>query len=292
MQPPSPSIFGITGVIPNPLLNRLGLQVGRVVLSRAGSRMRQMRTPPLDARERSLRERGFCVMEDFLPNVVYASLRSEYWRIMQDRFIPKRRIRDTRGYIRETFYVEPGGPAVECERHIRQNAELRRLLRCPEGVPETHFANAEFQVSFWRHWLDDGFGNAATNEEQSDHSNFEFHSDTFYTISKAFLYVEPVNIQSGAHRYAPRSHRLSPARLAFEYRNSISKQSSSPRVAEEELQRFGDRPIAFALGGNSLIVENTFGFHAAGRIEPGLERNIIYVQFRWPPFGRLTRQSR
>lgn len=280
------SILSRRGVLPRPVLNRLGLQVGRVLLSRVGSRARQLRASTADAPERAIRDQGFSLVEDFLDPSAFSALHAEFWRVMRDPLIPKRRIQDNRGFVRETFYVEPGGPAPVCTDHIYENLELRRLLRCSEGVSAADFGKAEFQVSFWRQWLDE---NICDDAEQSDHSNTNFHADTFYTISKAFLYIEPTDSSNGAHRYVPRSHRLSRARLAFEYRNSVRDPRASPRVALDQLQQYGEPPQSFDLGGNALIVENTFGFHAAGDIAPGRERNLVYVQFRWPPFGRFTR---
>lgn len=282
------AILGNEGVVGSALLNRLGCQIGRVVLSRAGSRIRQMVRPASGAQEQEIRRQGYTVLEDFLPAGAFEQVRDEYWGIMTDPNTAKRRIRDTAGCVRETYYLEENSPAKTCLTHIYNNETLRSLLMCSDGVAPKAFDRGVFQAAFWRHRMDDGsFPDALA----SDHSNAEFHSDTFYTISKAFFYVEPSSSNNGAHRYVPNSHRLSLARLGFEYQNSVSGRHSSPRVAESETGRYGGEPITFDLPGNSLIVENTFGFHAAGAIKPGKERNLIYLQFRWPPFGRFTRET-
>lgn len=282
------SIFGTDGVVDRALLNRLGCQVGRIALSRAGSTMRQLIHPASDAREREIRSQGYTILSEFLPTQAFERVRDEYWRIMNDPNVPKRRIRDTTGCVRETYYVDNTSPAHECVAHIYCNESLRRLLMCSEGISSDSFDRGVFQVAFWRHRMDDG---SFSDVLMSDHSNAEFHSDTFHTISKAFFYIEPSGPRNGAHRYVPNSHRVTLARLGFEYRNSIMERRSSPRVPEAEIERYGKQPITFNLPGNSLIVENTFGFHAAGNIESGKERNLIYLQFRWPPFGRFTRRA-
>ena len=283
------AVLSNEGVVDSALLNRLGCQVGRVALSRVGSRLRQLVRPATSTQEREIRGQGYTLLRDFLPADAFEKVRDEYWAVMTDPDTPKRRIRDTAGCVRETYYLEENCPAKACLTEIYNNETLRSLLMCSEGVAPNAFDQGVFQVAFWRHRMDDGSFSDALS---SDHSNSEFHSDTFYTISKAFFYVEPSDSNNGAHRYVPNSHRLTLARLRFEYQNSVVGRRSSPRVPESEIGRYGGEPLTFDLPGNSLIVENTFGFHAAGSIKPGRERNLIYLQFRWPPFGRLTRDAK
>src|SRR5262249_1185742 len=72
--------------------------------------------------------------------------------------------------------------------------------------------------------------------------------------------------------YVPGSHRLTPERLAWEKQRSIGAAQSdrmsargSLRVLPEELAGLGlPAPKAFAVKKNTLVVADTFGFHARG----------------------------
>src|SRR5207248_11383603 len=82
-----------------------------------------------------------------------------------------------------------------------------------------------------------------------------------------------VAAHAGPFTYVPGSHRLTPQRLAWERRMSLAARHSpdpeirqgSFRLAPEELAALGlPQPRIFAVPANTLIVADTFGFHARG----------------------------
>lgn len=99
------------------------------------------------------------------------------------------------------------------------------------------------------------------------------HADTFHPTVKAWLFLTDVEADAGAFCYVPGSHRLSPERLAWERELSLEAARhadrytarGSFRVAREALPALGlPPPRAFDVPANTLVVADTFGFHARG----------------------------
>lgn len=283
-----PLTFSHQKLLPGMWKNLLGLQAFRVACARSISRRRLTEEMLHLPEEKALVRDGYCIILNFLPPDEFEKLRSEYKYTMNSTKNLKKVIKDSRGYIRETYYMDNNKLTIPTAwTTIHQNSRLRRLLRVPEGVDEEDFVKGEFQVAFWRSYL----GETEIEAIQSDHTNVELHSDTFHTITKAFFYIEDTDKSNGAHRYVPGSHRLGLRRLIFEYLNSVFAHNGSPRVSERQLTWMGLEAKDLELPANTLIVENTFGFHGAGTIQPDACRELIYAQFRWPAFGIVLQES-
>src|SRR5205823_9423214 len=106
------------------------------------------------------------------------------------------------------------------------------------------------------------------------------HADTFHPTVKAWLFLTDVAADAGPFTYVPGSHRLTPERIAWERRMSLAaRHSADPeirqgsfRIAPGELAALGlSEARAFAVPANTLIVADTFGFHARG---PSAGRSI------------------
>src|SRR5437660_1585394 len=73
------------------------------------------------------------------------------------------------------------------------------------------------------------------------------HADTFHPTVKAWLFLTDVAADAGPFTYVPGSHRLTPQRLAWERRMSLSARQSpnadtregSFRIDPDELSAFG-----------------------------------------------------
>ena len=97
--------------------------------------------------------------------------------------------------------------------------------------------------------------------------------------------------------YVPGSHRLTPQRLAWERRMSIAA-SRTPRDNEHRLVRAIDPaalaelglppPRAIAVPANTLVVADTFGFHARGASARPTTRVEIWAMGRRNPFVPWT----
>jgi hypothetical protein len=119
------------------------------------------------------------------------------------------------------------------------------------------------------------------------------HADTFHPTVKAWLFLSDVAEDAGPFTYVAGSHRLTEARLAWERRMSLTARQSpvvedregSFRIDPGELAALGlPQPVAFAVRANTLIVADTFGFHARG---PSVGRSLrveIWAYGRRSPF--------
>jgi hypothetical protein len=111
-----------------------------------------------------------------------------------------------------------------------------------------------------------------TGEGVADPQTF-LHADTFHPTVKAWLFLTDVAESSGPFTYVPGSHRLTPARLDWERRTSLGAARSpnketregSFRIEAGELAGLGlPPPRQLAVPANTLVVADTFGFHARG----------------------------
>ncbi|HEY3909198.1 MAG TPA: phytanoyl-CoA dioxygenase family protein [Stellaceae bacterium] len=119
------------------------------------------------------------------------------------------------------------------------------------------------------------------------------HADTFHPTVKAWLFLTDVAEDAGPFTYVPGSHRVSAQRLAWERRMSLDARHSpnaeirqgSPRIEEAALAGLGlPPPRAFAVPANTLVVADTFGFHARGPSTGPSLRVEIWAYGRRSPF--------
>jgi len=120
-----------------------------------------------------------------------------------------------------------------------------------------------------------------------------FHSDTFHPTMKAWYFLEDVAEDQGAFCYVPGSNRLTPARLAWEKARSIAAPDGvdrmsargSMRIEAHELKALGlPEPKAFGVKANTLIIADTFGFHARGHASAPTRRIEIWAYSRRNPY--------
>jgi hypothetical protein len=119
------------------------------------------------------------------------------------------------------------------------------------------------------------------------------HADTFHPTVKAWLFLTDVAADAGPFTYVPGSHRLTPERLAWERRMSLAAPTSpdadtregSFRAAADDLAAMGlPAPRVFAVPANTLVVADTFGFHARGPSTGRSLRVEIWAYGRRSPF--------
>ncbi len=119
------------------------------------------------------------------------------------------------------------------------------------------------------------------------------HADSFQPALKAWLFLSDVAADEGPLMYVAGSNRLTPERLAWERERSIAvlrdgdrlSQRGSLRIEESELARLGlPAPTPFAVAANTLVLIDTFGFHARGEaVRPGV-RVELWAYRRRSPF--------
>jgi Phytanoyl-CoA dioxygenase (PhyH) len=123
------------------------------------------------------------------------------------------------------------------------------------------------------------------------------HADTFHPTVKAWLFLTDVVEDAGPFTYVPGSHRLTAERLAWEQRMSLAARHSpnievregSFRIDPGELASLGlPQPRSLAVPANTLVVADTFGFHARGPSTGPSLRVEIWAYGRRSPFPSLA----
>jgi hypothetical protein len=120
----------------------------------------------------------------------------------------------------------------------------------------------------------------------------QLHSDTFHPSLKAWLFLTDVADDDRPLTYVAGSHRLTPARLAWEQARSADianadrlSQRGSLRVEPDELPGLGlPPPTRFAVPANTLVAVDTYGFHARGDADHPTTRVELWAYSRRSPF--------
>ncbi len=134
--------------------------------------------------------------------------------------------------------------------------------------------------------------NIADSEGRHDPQT-EWHSDTFHSTAKAWLFLHPVGANDGPFAYVPGSHRPTPARLAWDKAQSLVASThphrlhakGSFRASEGELAAMGyGAPVVGNVPANTLMVADTSGFHRRCPSPAATVRVEIYFSLRRNPF--------
>lgn len=272
---------GAKSFIDNPLigsrrLNQAGLHVARLRLAHAMAWSRRRRLARLiDPADRAAFDRdGFVARSDFLPPEAFARLR--------DQIAAYR------------------GPAREM---VQGDAVTRRIALDPEALAAMPEARAFLDNSAFRGLVRyvGSFDSqplcyiqtilARRFPGQRD-PQLNLHADTFHPTIKAWFFLEDVALDEGPFTYVPGSHRLTPERIAWEHRKSLDARHAerltargSFRIEEEELASLGlPAPRRLAVPANTLVVADTFGFHARGEAAKASTRVEIWAYGRRNPY--------
>ncbi len=264
-------------VIGSRRLNQRGLHVARVALAHRIAAMRRKRLAGLvAAADRQDFERdGFVIRRDFLPAAEFAALLGQ--------------VKSYRGGLRE---IAEGDTIM---RKIALGSEALAALPALAtvfGSPQwrgliRYVGSRDAEPVVWiqsilRHAVD------GPPDPQT-----ALHADTFHPTVKAWLFLTDVAADAGPFTYVPGSHRLTPERLAWEKRMSLAAPHSpdgdtrqgSFRADPEDLTAMGlPGPRIFAVPANTLVVADTFGFHARGPSAGRSLRVEIWAYGRRSPF--------
>jgi hypothetical protein len=275
-------LTGAKSFVDNPLigsarLNAMGLHVARVRLAHAmTARRRAAMAGTVHPEDRVRFDRdGVVEIRDFLPASLFAALRQQ--------------IADYRGEAREAVQgdtitrrlaLDPTARrAIPAFASFQNNARWRALTRYVASfdiepllylqsiLPNRHVAPPDPQI--------------------------QFHADTFYPAMKAWLFLEDVPVENGPFTYVKGSHRLTPERIAWERQKSLTVRNGdcrlsahgSFRVTPEELAGLDlPSPTRFAVPANTLVVADTFGFHARTQASVPATRIELWAYGRRNPF--------
>jgi Phytanoyl-CoA dioxygenase (PhyH) len=268
-------------LIGNRRLNRWGLHASRVSLASrlAGGRRRRLASLISAADREAFDRDGFVLRRNFLPQDEFAALVAE--------------IKAYRGPLRE---ISEGDTIV------------RKIALSPGTLARLPSLGALFRSRDWRGlvryagsrnaepvvWVQSILRHACSG---SPDPQTLLHADTFHPTVKAWLFLTDVLEDAGPFTYVAGSHRLTGRRLAWEKRMSLSaRRSANPETRQGSFRIDPDElaaldlapPRAFAVPANSLVVADTFGFHARGPSARPSLRVEIWAYGRRSPFFPWT----
>jgi len=269
--------FARNPVIGNRWLNEHGLHTFRVAAAWRLAEARRRRLARLiSAEDRGqLDSDGFIVKRNFLPPEVFADLVAQVRALRA----PAREITEGDTVTRHIALDPAALGRVPAARRLLDLPEYRNLLRyagssaaAPMVYIQTVLAGAV----------------AGPSDPQRD-----LHTDTFHPTVKAWLFLTDVEPDAMPFVYVPGSHRLTPQRLEWERTMSIaaSRQAGEPerkliRAISPSILPDLDLPPpqAISVPANTLIVADTFGFHARGPSAQPTTRVEIWALGRRNPF--------
>jgi hypothetical protein len=264
-------------VIGSPWLNEHGLHAARVSLAHriAATRRRRLEGLVAAADRHAFERDGFVVRPNFLPPGEFAEL----LRQVKAYRGPLREIAEGDTIMRKIALDPKALTALPALRGVLRSPEWRGLIRY---IGSRAAEPVVWIQSILRHVVD------GPPDPQT-----ALHADTFHPTVKAWLFLTDVAADGGPFTYVPGSHRLTPERLAWERRMSLAARQSanadirqgSFRIAPEELAALGlPEPRAFAVPANTLIVADTYGFHARGPSAGRSVRVEVWAYGRRSPF--------
>jgi hypothetical protein len=255
------------------VLNLLGVQPMRAQVAGWVSRriLRTMRAPRSEHAGQLLAA-GITSMHPFLPQEQFAAIQRDFHTLVAD---PARATIDRFGETvqRIVKFRHEDAMALPSLRWFVYESGLFELLRGVEGDGLRH------------HHIVLSFEHLTNGRADDPDPNKEWHTDTFYSTHKAWLYLDDVTPQSCPFSFAAGSHLLTLRRLKYEYLWSLraSKSGSWRLSAGDQSVLLGN--IKAATGpSNTLVVANTFGFHRRGDGLPGAQRLLLRVGVRRHPF--------
>ena len=271
--------FARNPIIGSEKLNERGLHAARVTTACRLAAMRRRRLARLiSAEDRQRFDRdGFVIKRDFLPPPLFTQLVQQ----VQNLRAPAREMVEGDTVTRHIAL----DPAV-----LKRVPAARELLRLPEYRNLISYAgsSAAAPMVYIQTILSHAVQGLA--DPQCD-----LHTDTFHPTVKAWLFLNDVEPDSMPFVYVPGSHHLTPLRLDWEREMALAASRRAQRglpetrlvraVALDELHELGlSAPRAISAPANTLVVADTFGFHARGPSLAPTTRVEIWAFGRRNPF--------
>lgn len=269
--------FAANPIIGSPRLNRMGLHRARVALAaRMAARRRAALSPLVPAGDRAQFEaQGYVVKPGYLAPEVFAAVTAEVFG--QDL------------------------PAHE----MRQGQTVTRMIPLSEGtralLPRTVAAVRDRRLDLLTGYVAGRSGApihfvqtviAEPHRGPADPQT-ELHSDTFHATAKFWLFLRDVGEEDGPFLYVPGSHRLTAERLDWEHAQSLTAAGDprahhrfgSFRLRTDGLAALGlPQPVRMAVKANTLVVADTYGFHARTPSPRPTVRVELHGHLRRNPF--------
>ena len=273
--------FARNPVIGSRWLNERGLHTARVNIAcrlAAARRQRLARLIRAEDRQRFDRD-GFIVKHDFLPPDLFAALVEQ----VQQLRAPAREMAEGDTVTRHIAL----DPAV-----LKRVPAARQLLHLPEYRNLINYAgsSAAAPMVYIQTVLSHAIGGPPDPQR-------DLHTDTFHPTVKAWLFLTDVEPGAMPFVYVPGSHRLTPQRLGWERQMAVAasrrahEKHGQPEtrlvraISPATLPELGlPPPREISAPANTLVVADTFGFHARGQSASPTARVEIWAFGRRNPF--------
>ena len=303
---PSFDRFVFDKFIPSVTLNTLGIQVLRVAIAQTIHKIR-----PAEKLDRVkdyldvLEEEGVVVIPNFLPKEKFQEVYSDYKNRFSDEKYPKvfQKIGSTEReaiacHVQESSSIRDNFLYNEFLSNLIYGATKKHIYPIPSAILERLTRNLEV--------------------DQLDIMTL-LHSDHYYPVFKAWFYLEDVKSNGAPFTYVKKSHKVSWPRLVYEYklsnatarrmRDKSQQESGSQALSGKSFANQTTQPVAVdnkitttdkfyeislieaipttkenicsvCCQANTLVLANTYGFHARGHLDIGQSRNAIHFSFR------------
>jgi len=277
--------FARNPVIGNRWLNEHGLHAARVAAAWRLAEARRRRLARLISAEdrRQLDRDGFIIKRDFLPPDVFAELVGQVRALRA----PAREITEGDTVTRHIALDPAALDRVPAARRLLDLPQYRNLLRYAGSSAAAPMVYIQTVLA----------GAVAGPPDPPSDPQRDLHTDTFHPTVKAWLFLTDVEPDAMPFVYVPGSHRLTPQRLEWERAMSIAasrqvgEASRQPdqklirAISPSVLPELGlPPPRAISAPANTLIVADTFGFHARGPSARPTTRVEIWALGRRNPF--------
>lgn len=271
--------FRNNAVLGSEALNRRGLHVWRVLAAArvVAWRRRRMSHILADHERLFFEERGYIVRYNLLPKEEFKRLVAE----VESMQAPAREMTEGGAVTRRI----PLTPDVR-----RRYPAIDAFLNSGLWTDPIHYVGG-FKVEPVLS-VQTIFGAQSVGVNAKDPQT-DLHMDTFHSTVKAWFFLYDVPADEGPFTYVAGSHKLTRRRLAWHKRKSIEASrlptGGSFRLKPKDLARLRlPSPTTFAVPGNTLVVGDTFGFHARGYSARPTVRIELYASQRPNPFLPFT----
>jgi hypothetical protein len=264
--------------IGSPLLNRWGLHLWRKKLAHAlARRYRASFGKNLNEKHRnSYDNNGYIVEHDFLSAIQQKELARE----LRQHALPMLEMMQAPAVTRRAYLDEASCVGMPATLALLRHPLPRALLQYVAGYKGQPVIALQCIQS-----------DAAKDGVQDPQT--VWHTDTFHSTAKAWLFLHDVGSESGPFAYVPGSHALSPLRCEWEQASSETAArhpnalhaKGSWRASEEEILEMGyASPFTATVPSNTLVVADTGGFHRRTESQRHTVRIEIYYSLRRNPF--------
>lgn len=262
-------------VLGSQALNRRGLHSWRVVCAArlTAQRREKLRHLVPEVERRFFEEHGYIERSDFLPPDEFRKLVAE----VEDLAAPAREMTEG-STITRRMPVPPGvlrdAPAIRAFLCDRRWSDMVRYVGGFDVEPVVTIQTIMATPP-------------RTMRERDPQTRL--HIDTFHSTVKAWLFLHDVRKDEGPLLYVPGSHRITKRRLAWHKRMSVVASRGGTggafRITAGALKTLRlPEPRKFAVPANTLVIADTFGFHARGHSAKPSVRVEFFASQRVNPF--------